>query len=214
MKKILYKLVLLCGLSLVAGPAFAERLHVQAMSDFSTEKPVYTITFKALDEIKLNSEIDITAGSVVNARIYEVSNPKRLKRNSGFKIVPVSITDEKGKTHLIDEEFVGKFSPKFELDKGEVAKNAALSVGNHFVKGISLGYHAIEGAVKNEEGNRAVSSVVSVYKNSPLSYVEKGQYTEIKAGDLFSFTFKVDDDDDEDDDSNTKTDAFLPDEQG
>lgn len=207
MKKFLYKvglIVFLCGL---VSPAFADRLHVQAMSEFSTFKPVNNISFKALNAIELSPDVKIWGGYVVKARIHEVIPPKRLKRSATFKIVPVSYIDNEGNTYKINEEFVGKYSPKFELDKGQVAKSAALTVGDYFVKGISLGYHAVEGAVKNEEGNRAKSSAVSVYKNSPLSYVENGQELEIKKDDLFSFTFKVNDDDEE------ETDAFLPDEK-
>lgn len=207
MKKFLFKvglIVFLCGF---ISPVFADRLHVQAMSDFSTFKPVNTITFKALNGIELSPDVKIWGGYVVNARIHEVIPPKRLKRNATFRIVPVSYTDNEGRTFRINEEFVGKFSPKFDLDKGQLAKSAALTVGDYFVKGISLGYHAVEGAVKNEEGNRAKSSAVSVYKNSPLSYVENGQEVEIKKDDLFSFTFKVEDEDED------ETDAFLPDER-
>lgn len=200
MKKILFKVGLLTAICLCILPAYAERLHVQAMSDFSTFSPVNTITFKALNAIELSPEVKIWSGDVIEARINEVIPPKRLKRNASFRIVPISYTDSMGTTHTINEEFVGKYSPKFELDKGELAKNTALTVGNYFFHGLSVGYHAVEGAVKNEEGNRAKSSVVSVYKNSPLSYVENGQELEIKAGDLFSFTFKTGNNDDEDDD--------------
>lgn len=207
MKKFIFKVGLIVILCSFVSPAFADRLHVQAMSDFSTFKPVNTITFKALNGIELSHDVKIWGGYVVKARVHEVTPPKRLKRNATFKIVPVSYTDNEGHTYQIKEEFVGKFSPKFELDKAELAKSAALTVGDYFVKGISLGYHAVEGVVKNEEGNRAKSSAVSVYKNSPLSYVENGQEIEIKKDDLFSFTFKVEDDDED------ETDAFLPDER-
>lgn len=55
----------------------------------------------------------------------------------------------------------GKYS-KFVLSKEElkkippfkVMKNAALMVGNYFVKGLSIAYHFGEGFVKNEKDNR------------------------------------------------------------
>ena len=191
MKKVLIKVGVLALLLTLASPVFADRLHVQALTDFSTASPVNTITFQALDSIELGSDVKIWSGDIVDAHIQEIIPPNRLKRNASFKIVPVSYTDTAGTKHTINEEFIGKFSPKFELDKGQLAKNAALTVGNHFFQGLSLGYHALEGAVKNEEGNRVKSSVVSVYKNSPLSYVENGQELDIKEGDLFSFTFKT-----------------------
>lgn len=195
------KIFLTVGLvvSLCVSPAWAERLHVQSLSSFTTDAPPQYMVFKALNAIELSPSVQLWGGYIVKARISEIIPPKRLKRDASFRIIPVAYIDLNGKEYSINEEFVGKYSPKFELDKGELAKNAALSVGNYFFKGLSLGYHAVEGAVKNEEGNRAKSSVVSVYKNSPLSYVENGQQLEIKEGDLFSFTFKTDDNDAEDD---------------
>ncbi len=200
MKKYLIRVGVLAFLVTGMSPAFADRLHVQALTDFSTESPANSITFQALDSIELSPDVKIWSGDVVDAHIQEIIPPKRLKRNASFKIVPVSYTDTAGNKHVINDEFIGKFSPKFELDKGQLAKNTALSIGNHFFQGLSLGYHALEGAVKNEEGNRVKSSVVSVYKNSPLSYVENGQELEIKEGDLFSFTFKTGNNDDDDED--------------
>lgn len=197
MKKIFLTLGLVILLSV--SPAWAERLHVQSLSSFTTAAPPQFMVFKALNAIELSPSVKLWGGYIVKARISEIIPPKRLKRNASFRIEPVAYIDLNGNEYSINEDFVGKYSPKFELDKGEIAKTAALSVGSYFFKGLSLGYHAVEGAVKNEEGNRAKSSVVSVYKNSPLSYVENGQQLEIKEGDLFSFTFKTSDNDDEED---------------
>ena len=91
----------------------------------------------------------------------------------------------------------GKYSAKLEIDKGQIAKSAALGVGNYFVKGISMGYYAVEGAVKNESDNRFKSSAKSVYENSPFAYVEKGQDIEIKVNDIFGLKFDVDNEDEE-----------------
>ena len=77
-----------------------------------------------------------------------------------------------------------------------------LSVGNHFVKGISLGYHAVEGAVKNEEGNRFKSSAVSVYESTPFSYVEKGEEIVIPKNNIFILNFKVKGEENEEDKPN------------
>ena len=56
---------------------------------------------------------------------------------------------------------------------------------------MSLGYNAVEGAVKNEQDNRFKSSVTSVYENSPVSYVEKGNEIEISKNQVFLLNFKI-----------------------
>lgn len=52
-----------------------------------------------------------------------------------------------------------------------------------------MGVAAVEGAVKNQDGNRFKSSVSSVYEASPLSYARKGEDIEIKAGQVFFLKF-------------------------
>ena len=47
-----------------------------------------------------------------------------------------------------------------------------------------------EGMIENEEGNRIQSGVKKVYKESPLSYVEKGQELKMESGDSFYLIFK------------------------
>ena len=190
MKKVLLCAGSVCVLSLLALPVCAERLHVQAMSDFFTATPSEFITFQAIDSIELSPGENIWSGDVVKAKIQEVKSPKRLKRNATFSIIPVSVTNIQGQSYNIKTEVVGKFSPKFEIDAAQLAKKTALGVGNYFVQGLSMGYHAVEGVVKNTEGNRLKSGAVSVYKNSPLSFIENGQDIEIHQGDLFSFKFK------------------------
>lgn len=200
MKKLLFRLfigIFLCFFSLAVH---AETLQVMALSDFSTENPSEFIELQAYNNVSLSSTLDIRAGYKIKAKVVDVVSPKRLKRNAKFSIIPVSYIDLEEKEHTISEELIGKYSPKFEINKAEIAKNAALTVGNHFVKGISLGYHAVEGAVKNEEGNRLKSSVVSVYESTPLSLANNGQEIEITTYDCFSFKFKNDNDKDEDED--------------
>jgi len=94
-----------------------------------------------------------------------------------------------GKTYPINGGYVGKYSPLIKINKEKLAKSAVLTAGDFLVKGLSYGYYAVEGAVKDEKGNVVVSSVNNVYKNSPLSYVEKGKYTVVAPNTLFSFKF-------------------------
>ena len=110
---------------LCVSPAWAERLHVQSLSSFSTLEPPQYMVFKALNAIELSSDVKLWGGYVVKAKISEIIPPKRLKRDASFRIIPVAYIDLDGNEYSINEEFVGKYSPKFELDKVELAKNEA-----------------------------------------------------------------------------------------
>lgn len=107
-----------------------------------------------------------------------------------FTFVPEVLKTD-GKVIELKGYYPAKYTTK--LNKGQMAKSAALSVGNHFVKGLSMGYSAIEGAVKNEQDNRLKSGAVSLYESSPLSYVEKGHEIEIAEEQIFLLNFKVKD---------------------
>lgn len=104
-------------------------------------------------------------------------------------------TDNNGETHKVDSLVKGKFTTKF--DYKSAAKSAALGVGSYFVKGLSSAYAAVEGAIKNEEGNRFKSGAISLYESTPISYVEKGEDIVIKKDQVFILNFKLKDEKDE-----------------
>lgn len=191
------KWLLLFALLLIPQVVFCDEiLQVESLTEFSTVDYPEFVKLRALNDLKLSSEVTIKAGYVLTGKLTEVSSPKRLKRNAKFSFMPLSYVDNSGSLIEIKEPFEGKYSAKLEIDKGQIAKSAALGVGNYFVKGISMGYYAVEGAVKNESDNRFKSSAKSVYENSPFAYVEKGQDIEIKVNDIFGLKFKVDEEDD------------------
>ena len=199
MKKII---VLLSFLIIGIMPVSAETIKVEALSDFSTENPPETLTVKAVTDLNLDDELLIFEGYTLKGDIVDVVSPKRLKRDASFAFILTEYTDNDGivyKVKRIDNKIVkGKFTTKF--DYKSVAKSAALSVGNYFVKGLSMGYAAIEGAVKNEEGGRLKSSAVSVYESTPLSYVEKGEDIVIAKNQVFILNFKLRDDEEQKED--------------
>ena len=164
-------------------PSFAKTIEVEGLSDFTTANPPKFYTIKVLGEIQLDKDITLKNGDIVHGKIVDVTDPKRLKRNATFSFVPTTINSAS-----VKNEYPGRYTSK--LNKGEIAKSAALTVGNHFVTGLSMGYHAIEGAVKNEEGNRLKSSAEAVYESSPVSYIEKGEEITINKNEIFYLNFK------------------------
>ena len=171
-------------------PVLAKNVEVEALSDFSTNNPPKVYSVKLVEDI-YTEKGTIRSGSIITGKIT-IKDAARLKRDASFTFIPTILTEPDGTVIHIKKNYFGKYSKG--LDKGQLAKSAALSAGNFVVKGFSTGYTAIEGAVKNEEGNRLKSSAVAIYKGSPLSYVEKGKALEIKQGDTFCINFKSDDD--------------------
>lgn len=195
MKKKLYLLVLIFGL--LCQPVLAKTVAVEALNDFSTENPSARMSIKILEDLAIDDNVVFSEGTVVDGKVVDVTDPKRLKRDATFTFVPLSYVDKNGKMIDVKGYYPAKYTTK--ISKGELAKNVGLGVGNFFVKGLSLGYSAVEGAVKNEKDNRFKSSVTEVYKDSPFSYVEKGTELVIEKNQMFYLNFKSKDDEDESD---------------
>lgn len=184
MKKILFVLL---GV-VISLPCFAETMAVQAVTDISTENPKEIVKVRVIRDCKLD-DIDLKEGYILEGKIISVAAPKRLKQDASFTFSPVVWYDNSGKVTHFPKQYIGEFTPKFEINPAKVAKSAILSIGNHFVKGISAGFYAVEGAVHNEKGNRAASAVENVYENSFFSYVEKGEQLHLKPDTCFGLKF-------------------------
>lgn len=172
---------------ILGSSALAETLKVEAITPFSTNNPPQTIQVRSIGKIQLTPDVKINEGDILSGCLIDIKDPKRLKRNATFKIQIYLITDAAGNSLSLNKNNIAKYVPPFKLDKVETAKSAALAVGNHFVEGLSLGYRAVEGAVKSENGagNRISSAVENVYDHSVLSYASKGEEVVINPGDVF-----------------------------
>ncbi len=188
------RFLMILALLFITIPAMAKTIPVEAMNDFSTERPLKTMSIKILQDIVVDSNLTFETGYIVKGEIVDVTDPKRLKRDAAFTFIPLSYTNLDGITVDIKGYYPAKYTTKF--DKGQLAKTAALSVGNYFIKGLSMGYSAVEGAIKNEQDNRLKSSVTEVYEKSPLSYVERGEEIVIEKNQSFYLNFKVKGEDD------------------
>ncbi len=206
MKKFCWTIFLL--LIMLSQPVLAKPIAVEALSDFTTENPPKEMSIKLLEDIAVDDTLTIKAETIVDGNVVDVTDPKRLKRNASFTFVPTSYKDERGQVVVIKNYYPAKYTTK--VNKGQLAKSAALGVGNFFVKGLSIGYSAVEGAIKNEKDNRFKSSVTEVYQDSPLSYVEKGEELVIEKGQLFFLNFRTKDDVPEEDKPNYEYTELSP----
>ena len=188
------KIGLLLGLSMMLFmPAMAKNVEVEALSDFSTDNPPKVYSVRVVNNVYSGTDV-LRAGSIIEGKIT-VKDAARLKRDATFTFIPTVLTEPDGNVRIVKRRFFGKYTK--EIDKAKIAKAAALGAGNLMVKGFSTGYKAVEGAVKNEEGNRLKSSAVAVYESTPLSYVQKGSALEIKKGQTFFINFKMEDEEEE-----------------
>lgn len=180
---------------LLGVPAYAKNVKVQAVSGFSTENPPKIWSVKIVEGLTAKNGFVIYAGSVIEGRIENVTDPKRLKRNAGFTFVPVKYYDYyTGKVWDVEQNLEGKYSSLTDVNAKSVAKTGAVVVGNKLIDGFfGPGVALVEGAVKNEQGNRAKSAAVSVYESTPFSYISKGKELCIQEGQVFVMNFKLKD---------------------
>lgn len=196
MKKIA---LLLVSLFMAITPVMAKNVKVEALEDFSTLNPPKTWQVMIVDGFETKEGISVYSGSIITGRIEEVKDPKRLKRNATFSFIPTHYYDSNtGETQPIEQDLVGKYSSLSNVTVGSVVKTGAVTAGSHFISSfIGPGVALVEGAVKNEEGNRAKSAVVSVYESTPLSYINKGKDLVINKGQVFIMNFKFRGEEDE-----------------
>jgi len=186
MQKNLFLSFLVLILTGVFTCVYAQTVEVEALEAFSTGNPPTSIKVKLLDNLEYSAGKIIPAGAEMEGKLVDVVSPKRLKKNATFSFQPEwYITD--GLKHGISTIITAKYTTA--LNTAELAKNAALSVGNHFIKGLTMQVAAVEGAVKNEEGNPIKSGAKSMYEASPFSYTQKGQEINISENQIFLLKF-------------------------
>ncbi len=187
------KRLFLILLLLITSPVFAKNVKVEAQSDFSTENPPDVWSVKIVEGFTTKGGYPVYSGSVIKGRIENVKDPKRLKRNANFTFVPTDYYDYNTKQWFkVENEIEAKYSSLSDVNAKSIAKSGATVVGNKLLDGFfGPGVALVEGAVKNEQGNRAKSAVVSVYESTPLSYANKGCEIEIKQGQVFVMKFSM-----------------------
>ncbi|MCR5265055.1 MAG: hypothetical protein K6E29_00500, partial [Cyanobacteria bacterium RUI128] len=112
MKKICF---LISMIMLLCLPAQAEVMAVQAITTVSTDKPDSVIKVKVIRDCKLG-DVELKIGYILEGKMLNVINPKRLKRNASFTFYPTYYHDLNGDVIRFTKVYVGEFSPKFEID--------------------------------------------------------------------------------------------------
>ena len=186
------KVLLILSALLIINPVMAKNVKVEALSGFSTANPSATWKLKIKEGFVMEDGTKVRANTIIEGKVIEVAGPKSLKRNATFKFVPEVYYDPiEEVTKNVKRDFEGKYSSLSEINTKYVVKKGAITAGNMLVGSfVAPAVGLVEGAVKNEKGNRAKSAVVSAYESTPLSYVSKGKDLEIKKGQVFIMSFK------------------------
>ena len=178
----------------LSGVYASDKVHVSILEEFNTANPASSIDVVVLEDTAIGSNM-LKENDVLHCKITKVTDPKRGKRSASFSVYPVSYTSN-GEVNKINGSFYGKYTSKIvsekikNIDPKKVGTKAAKTVGNHFIKGVAPAISLAEGMIKNEDGNRIESGVKQVYKDSPLSFVEKGEELDLKEGTNFYLIFK------------------------
>lgn len=191
------KFLLVLSMIFMINPVMAKSLKVEALSDFSTATPPKMWKVKVIEGFVTEDGFILHPNSIIEGKITDVVSPKRLKRTASFRFIPKTYYDPQiGYTKDIKKDFEGKYSKKSEITAKKVAKQTAITAGDLLVGAfVGPSVALVEGVVKNEEGNRAKSAVVSVYESTPLSLANKGKELEFKKGQVFIMNFKSKGDD-------------------
>lgn len=168
-----------------------------AMSDFSTTEPTYSFTVKLDQETQISDTIILQENTILSGRVVEVENGRRGKRAGYFVFIPMTYTDSQGTFEFRNKNIDVKVSRYKPIDKGEtavsVATSGATAVASHVLRVplLSEGVSFVKGVVKpqDESKNRITNGFTQVYKDSPLSYVEKGDELDIVAGQQVKLNF-------------------------
>ena len=173
----------------------AENVKVSSLENFNTESPSQTIDVRVIEPAEFDGKV-LVAGTIIHCEVLSVSHATRGKRNASFIVKPLSvaINDE---TTDIEGNWVGGYSKRVlskeelkNIDKAELAVSATKSVGNIFIKGFGQGVSFARGVVENKGQKPIRSGIKRVYKDSPLSYVEKGEELSLTPEDTFYLVFK------------------------
>ena len=193
MKKILSILMLFLTSCVLA----ADKLHVEALKGFSSEdvEAGFNFSVKLVEDGMMN-DVYMLKGDILNCVLKKVTDPTRAKRDAKIYFTVESYEDSKG-VHDVQEPLVARYA-KTVLNKEEIkktppkkiAKKAASTVGNFFMKGFSYCVSFADGFATNPEGNRLKSGAKQVYKDSFLSMVEYGKEVTVKEGDVFYLVVK------------------------
>ena len=178
---------------LMATPSFAKStVLVQSLNNFSSLRPQYNLSFKVAKTHKFKNGFTLEKGTVINTKVEKITEPKRGKRDVYIVVHPtdMNIPARHQKRAFKSPHLMAKITPHKKMNKKQAAQKGAVSATGFVIPGFSQAYYFYKGYDNPEKGkSRLASGGRNAYKNSPLSYVEKGKELKIKQGDYLKMKF-------------------------
>ncbi len=168
--------------------AFAQSFIGVAMSDFSTENPVSFFSVQIRQNITFNNLKQYNAGTVFYGKVTKVSHGQFGKRQAYFEFEPTHYLSHNGVSQIFKDKLKLRVSFYKPFDKNSAKKLAKTGIttaaGLAFnIPMLSEGISFTEGFINPQyDDNRFISGVKKAYKDSPVSYIEKGDELNIYTG--------------------------------
>lgn len=178
---------------IVTLPASAKStVLVQSLNNFSSLKPQYIMSFKVIKTHKFKNGFTLENGTIISSKVEKITEPQRGKRDVYIVVHPtaMNIPSKNQKRVFKSPHLMAKITPHKKMNKKQAAQKGAVSATGFVIPGFSQLYYFYKGYDNPEKGkSRIASGGRNVYKNSPLSYAEKGQELKIQQGDYLKMKF-------------------------
>ncbi len=185
MKKLLLSI---CFLLISTLSASADTIVATSLSNFSTANPSSQFAVKIEEAFTVENSRTFQANTIFYGKVTKVVNGQIGKRAGYFEFTPTHYTTNGQTFEVYKKNIPVKVTYYKPFDKNVAAKSLAATgittIAGHYIPFFSQGKSFVEGAIiQPEDGtNRLVSGVKKVYKDSPLSYVEKGEALTVQVG--------------------------------
>lgn len=188
MKKLL--LIFTSIIFFISSSAQAKAIRVMSMDKFSTANPSSTYKVQVIEKEEFKDGTVYEAGTIISGEVIKVKNAQRGKRNGYFEFVPTELMYDHKTCKIQKPNVYAKVVGYAPVNTLGLVENAAKGAVGLAFKGASQGISFVQGVAEDQNGNRLVSGLVRMYKDSPLVYIEEGKELNVNPGDLIVLKFK------------------------
>lgn len=181
---------LLCILIFSTSIVLAETIKVTSFEPISSREPFETYQIKTMEKCKFKNGVVFDEGAVITGKTINVKSSRRGKRDAYIEFKPTQYESNGQTLNLHNEKIKAKIVRHNPLDMGEATTFIALNVVECFLPGVFEVHSFMKGYQGADEGTKMKSGFVQMYKDSPLSFIEKGNEINTEPGDILLLKIK------------------------